>query len=160
MAGEKRKGPGFGTALPRRLVALTVLVLLGVGAYLVGRPAGAPPDHTEPALVAGGEQLFAKNCAVCHGPQAAGENPDKVNGGRKPQGGYWAPALNGTAHAWHHPPDGLFKIIKDGSPAKDSSMVGWKGRMSELEIHSVIAYVQSLWPESLRKKYEEVFASK
>ncbi len=160
MAGEKKKSPGFGRALPRRLVALLVLLLVGVGAYLVGSPSGAPLDYTDPALVVGGEKLFAKYCAVCHGRKAIGENPDKLNGGRKPEGGYWAPALNGTAHAWHHSPDGLFKVIKDGSPAKDSNMGGWKERMSDREIHSVIAYVQSLWPESLRQRYNEAFSSK
>ena len=69
-------------------------------------------------------------------------------------------ALNGTAHAWHHPPDGLFRIIERGSPAADSSMVGWGGRMSGEEIHAVLAYIQSLWPEQLRRRYEQAHSSK
>ncbi len=66
-----------------------------------------------------GENIFAKYCASCHGDQAVGENPLKVAGGQKPGGGYWAPALNGTAHAWHHPPDALFQTVKEGSIAED-----------------------------------------
>lgn len=32
--------------------------------------------HTEPAFVAGGETLYAQNCAACHGDAGAGDGPD------------------------------------------------------------------------------------
>jgi mono/diheme cytochrome c family protein len=47
----------------------------------------------------------------------------------------------------------LFKLVKDGSPAPDSPMKGWAGKMSDPEIAAVLAYIQSLWPERLRQRY-------
>jgi mono/diheme cytochrome c family protein len=164
----KNRQRGGGTESRRRGVALTalaVVAILGAGVYMVGRQfsetsAPAPPDYSGTALIAQGETLYAKHCAQCHGPKAVGENPAARKGGNKPDGGYWAPALNGTAHTWHHPPDVLFRIVKEGSPAKDSPMRGWMGRMSDEEIHGVLAYVKSLWPESLRRRYDDAFSAK
>ncbi len=121
---------------------------------------GTTVNYDDPQLIARGKKLFNVNCSPCHGAQAVGENPARVNGGRKPEGSYWAPALNGTAHAWHHPPDDLFRRIKNGSFLRGSPMPIWNGRLSDQEIHSVIAYFQSLWPANLRKGYRERFARK
>ncbi len=104
-----------------------------------------------------GKALFQKNCAVCHGVEAVGENTAYRNGGEKPEGGYYAPALNGTAHAWHHPPDMLFRIVKKGSPAKGSPMVGFQGRMNDGEIEAVLAYLRSIWPEKISTRYAASF---
>ncbi len=134
--------------------------LLALGGYWFTSQAGAAVNYDEPELIALGKGLFATNCAVCHGPGAVGENLQSVRGGRKPGGGYWAPALNGTAHAWHHPPDGLFQVIKEGSPAADSPMRGWEDRLSDREIHGLIAYQLSLWPEPLRLRYDKAFLQK
>lgn len=159
MAAPKTEIPRYKLFPAQRWVGVAILVLLGVGAYLIGSSSGAPANYSDPALISRGAELFALNCATCHGTAAIGENAAAVKGGSKPGGGYWAPALNGTAHAWHHPPDGLFQVIKEGSPARDSSMRGWKGSMSDREIHGVIAYMQSLWPEALRKKYHAAFSN-
>ena len=112
----------------------------------------AIPEAGAEALALG-RQLYAQNCAVCHGAEAGGENPATPMGGDKPGGGTYAPALNGTGHAWHHPPGALFSVIRNGSPTKGSTMAGWAGRMSDTEIRAVIAYVQSLWPEEITNMY-------
>lgn len=121
---------------------------------------GTTVNYDDPQFIARGKKLFNVNCSPCHGAQAVGENPARVNGGSKPGGSYWAPALNGTAHAWHHPPDDLFRRIKNGSFLRGSPMPSWNRRLSDQEIHSVIAYFQSLWPANLRKGYRERFARK
>jgi mono/diheme cytochrome c family protein len=97
-----------------------------------------------------GEGLFARNCAPCHGQKAAGQIPAEPNGGIDDNGKYTAPALDGTAHAWHHSDAVLFSWIKQGSVARDSPMRGWEGRMTDEQIWSVIRYFQSLWPEKMR----------
>jgi mono/diheme cytochrome c family protein len=51
----------------------------------------------------------------------------------------------------------LFRIVKEGSPAQDSPMRGWKGRMSDEEIRSVLAYVRTLWPEGILARYRQGF---
>lgn len=149
-----------GSFARRALTALAIFIVAGAAVYFAVGGNGGGVNYRDAGLIARGESLFSRNCASCHGNKAVGESPRNAKGGAKPGGGYWAPALNGTAHAWHHPPDGLFRIIEQGSPAADSSMVGWGGRMSGEEIHAVLAYLQSLWPEELRLRYERAHSSR
>ena len=166
MNGKKTHGasrkPGKGKIKRSHnlLTALLAVAVLGAGGW-IGYSRWVPePDPLElpPEAVARGEGLFQKNCAVCHGVKGVAENPAEIRGGAKPGGGYWAPALNGTAHVWHHAPDVLFRIVKEGSPVPDSPMRGWNGRMNDEEIRSVLAYLRSLWPETVRARYRRAFA--
>ncbi len=157
--GLQKVGPPRG----QLLTGLAILAAAALGSIFIFSPnffsPGAEPvNYRDSAVITEGGVLYARHCAVCHGAAAAGEDPRHPKGGLKPAGGYWAPALDGSAHAWHHPPDGLFRIVKDGSPAKDSPMRGWRELMSDAEIHAVLAYVQSLWPEDLRRRYERAFS--
>ena len=58
-----------------------------------------------------GEKLFAENCQACHGAVGIGEAPQF---GKSLQG--LAPALDDTAHAWHHSDQQLQNTILKGSP--------------------------------------------
>ena len=122
-----------------------------------------PGDSQKPAIsldhanVERGARIFRAQCQVCHGPDAVGENPEMPKGGIKEGNIPLAPALNGTGHTWHHSPDLLFKIVKEGSPAKESPMKGFAGRLSDSDILSVLAYVQSLWPRDIMEKYQQAF---
>lgn len=120
-------------------------------------PSSAAFSAPTPEAIAQGGELFQNNCAPCHGAKGVGENQSALRGGDKPGGGYWAPALNGNAHTWHHSPDMIFRLVKEGSPTRDSPMRGWKGRMSDEEMRSVLAYVQSLWPERILARYRQAF---
>jgi mono/diheme cytochrome c family protein len=106
-------------------------------------------------VLALGSRLFEQNCSPCHGKQAVGENPATPLGGWKVGVGQVAPALNGTGHAWHHPPSYHVRIIRDGSTLEGSRMVGWGNHMSDFEIFAVIAYFQSLWPPHLKAAYQQ-----
>lgn len=129
-----------------------------VGVYLLAFPPGGDTARfsDDPDTLAMGERLYRQNCATCHGGDAQGENPFSPGGGRKPGGGYIAPALNGSAHTWHHPPEALYRMVSEGSPVQDSPMRGWEGRMSDEEINSVLSYVRSLWPEGIRRRYDRM----
>lgn len=150
---RERKGiarhapPGF------RLTRQATAILLAWVAVAIS----ADPLHGSVEQIRRGQAVFRENCAVCHGADASGENPEHWAGGFKDDGGYWAPALDGTAHAWHHSPASLFDTIKNGSPAADSSMRGWDGKISDADICAVIAYLLSLWPEAKRRAYWERF---
>ena len=76
-----------------------------------------------------GREIFASNCAVCHG--AAGEgHPDwRI---RNADGTLPPPPLNGHGHTWHH---ASFK----------SAMPAFGDLLSHAEIIEVLAYVKSLW---------------
>ena len=103
-----------------------------------------------------GSELFAQNCSSCHGVEGVGQNPESPNGGMLDEGGYLAPALNGTGHAWHHPNSVLFKTIKHGSIASDSSMRAFSNRLSDKEIVMIIHYFKSLWPDPIREKHSNL----
>jgi thiol:disulfide interchange protein DsbC len=93
-----------------------------------------------------GMDLFAANCAACHG-QRGEATPDW----RKPddQGKYPAPPLNGTAHTWHHSMDVLRRTVKQGGGKVGGSMPAFGSVLKPEDINAVLAYVQSLWPEEI-----------
>ena len=103
-----------------------------------------------------GKQLFAENCASCHGKNGVGENPTQPRGGMTASGVSIAPALNGTGHTWHHSDQMLFQTIKHGSMAQNSRMVGFKNQLSDDQIRSVLKYIKSLWPEMYRIKQSQL----
>ncbi|MBX3646362.1 MAG: c-type cytochrome [Rhodocyclaceae bacterium] len=89
-----------------------------------------------------GEKLFAANCHACHGVNGIGEAPKY---GQPDQG--LAPALDDTAHAWHHTDEQLQNTILKGSPVPNSRMVGWEGRLKPQDAQDLIAYMKSMWNE-------------
>lgn len=109
---------------------------------------------SDPEVLALGRRLFEQNCSPCHGKNAVGENPLTPLGGWRAVFGHLAPALNGTGHAWHHPPSYHVRIIREGSTLKGSRMLGWDKRMSDFEMVAVIAYFQSLWPAHIKAAYQ------
>ncbi len=94
-----------------------------------------------PSQIEQGKQLFAQNCAQCHGRRAQGAanwtQPDA-------QGLYPPPPLDGSAHAWHHPYAQLVKTISEGSRG---TMPAWGDKLTREQISSLIAYFQSYWPD-------------
>ena len=138
---------------------LLAAIAAGYGLYLnlSGGSGTLALDGLDADSIARGGDLFAIHCASCHGSQAGGEDSVRPRGGVRANGAFLAPALNGTGHAWHHPPDALFGIVKDGSPAAGSQMRGWAEKMSDGEIAMVLAYIQSLWPQELLQRYRKSF---
>ena len=136
-----------------------ILSISGLVAFcsLPSRAAPSPSSvvSNDRETIALGRRLFAQNCAPCHGAKAVGENPALPIGGNKPGGAHRAPALNGTGHSWHHPPEYLFRRIREGTDLGNSRMMGWAGRMNDYEILAVIAYFQSLWPGRIKKGYRQ-----
>ena len=56
-----------------------------------------------------------------------------------------APALNASAHAWHHTDEALEKTILDGSP-RAPRMAAWKNSgISTGDAQDLVAYIKSLW---------------
>ena len=153
---KKSSGKGNNKNLLWILGAIVIVVVVGWSMMENDQP-DSDLDLSSPEAVALGAELYQKNCTPCHGLNGEGERPEKPNGGQKNGGGYLAPALNGKGHTWHHSPDVLLQIVRDGSVADDSAMVGWKGRMSDNEIRSVLAHIRINWPEDLQKKYAEAF---
>ena len=109
----------------------------------VASPVPAPPK---------GREIFAANCAACHGVDAAGQ-PDwhiaKADGTLPP------PPLNGDGHTWHHGDGLLYRIVSQGGqmfedprfPDFKSAMPAFGERLSHEDIVEVLTYIKSLWED-------------
>jgi len=113
--------------LPAKSIFVVVNALLSCCAGGFAQTGSLPTslNLSDPRVIAAGEALFAKSCSVgyCHG--VAGK------AGRGPR-------LRGREWDRNY----LFKVTHEGIP--NSSMPAWKGRLSEQEIGSIVAYILTL----------------
>ena len=105
-----------------------------------------------------GRQIYADQCASCHGAQLEGQPDWKTP---LPSGRLPAPPHDAGGHTWHHPDDILFRIVKEGTAAivgggYKSDMPGFADLLSDAEIRAVLAYIKSTWPERERTYQENV----
>ncbi len=87
-----------------------------------------------------GKVLFEANCQTCHGYRGMGETlvwDERANS--------LAPALDDSAHAWHHTDEQLVATILDGLPQGSGRMVGWRGKLSTDQAHDIVSYLKTLW---------------
>ena len=104
-----------------------------------------------------GRQVYADQCATCHGAQLEGQPDWKTP---LPSGRLPAPPHDAGGHTWHHPDDILFRIVKEGTAAivgggYKSDMPGF-AVLSDAEIQAALAYIKSTWPERERTYQENV----
>jgi len=115
---------------------------------------------SDPSDIANGKNLFAKNCAVCHGPAGIGPQSPALKVKRK-DGKFQPPALNGTAHTWHHSPDLLRKIIAKGGTSYGKGYKGWmpvfEKTLTQKQRDDILKYLHSLWPDKIKRRYDENF---
>lgn len=105
------------------LIALAVAGAAALsGAALGCSKSSAPSDPT----LAKGQQVYAQNCASCHG-----ENGE----------GVVAPPLVGVAKTY---PDIEKQIALISNGVKGSSMPAWKDKLSAEDIRAVAEYTRSL----------------
>lgn len=145
--------------------AVAGLVVVAALAQQQGGEAAAdgPALSTEPVaaeVVAIGREIYAENCASCHGADLEGQ-PDwrrRLENGRMP-----APPHDETGHTWHHSDQDLFAITKSGVeaivPGYASDMPGFAGVLSDAEISAVLAYIKSTWPARQREFQAQVTAN-
>lgn len=139
-----------------------LLVVAAFGWQALQGPAMPPgwidPDDT--ASVTQGRQVYGMHCAACHGANLEGQPNwrDRMPNGRLP-----APPHDPAGHTWHHPDAMLFDMVKNGlvpgrtaPPGYESDMPAYRDILSDDEIRAVIAFIKSIWPESVRKAQEEV----
>lgn len=100
-----------------------------------------------------GKQVFAANCAVCHGAEGQGLAEDW----KKPEadGAYPPPPLNGTAHTWHHPVSTLIRTINEGGVPLGGKMPAFGNQLSDAEKTALIARINDWWPEEIYKGWIE-----
>ncbi len=105
-----------------------------------------------------GRQIYADQCASCHGAQLEGQPDWKTP---LPSGRLPAPPHDAGGHTWHHPDDILVRIVREGTAAivgggYESDMPGFADVLSDAEIRAVLVYIKSTWPERERTYQENV----
>ncbi len=155
--------PDLGRRRRHLLLAAFVTVLaaaIGGAVLLSGRgqpdPASAAISPGDREQVILGRQIYAEQCARCHGVNLEGQPNWRSRG---PDGKLPAPPHDASGHTWHHPDAVLFRIIRDGTSAVvgggyESDMPGFKGVLSDTEIRAVLAFIKSSWPDRERSLQE------
>lgn len=126
----------------RKRITLVVFLAITLAATVtLTRAPREAPQSLQAADPLVGEMVFRQNCGVCHGVQGEGKD--------------LAPALNPTGHAHHHPDWELYMIIAEGK-AGFGQMPAWRGKLSDLEIRSVITSIKTLWAEDQRRFQDRI----
>ncbi|WP_018987899.1 c-type cytochrome [Aromatoleum toluclasticum] len=126
------------------LAAAVLVALSGCGG---GGDGGIDPK--DGAQVARGEALYRQHCAACHGANREGQ-PDWRQ--RKADGRLPAPPHDASGHTWHHPNELLVNIVREGMvppwapEGYASDMPAFARVLSDDEIRSTLAFIQSRWP--------------
>lgn len=121
-----------------RFLIVTLLAALMPGIALSFGPGDAPTAAAAPAVTPDierqGEELFGRNCQLCHNSRG--------KGGKAPQlvKGAWGP---GGANSDEY----MFHTIKNGRP--NTQMGGFGGALSDAEIGVIVAFLRA---ESVRVK--------
>ena len=104
-----------------------------------------------------GKSLYVTHCASCHGDNLQGQ--PNWNTKKDKDGHNLSPPLNGTGHTWHHSQEQLFNMIRYGfkiyNENYDGKMQG-NDKLNDDDIWSILAYMKSVWPESIQKKYDTI----
>ena len=112
-------------------------------------------------LIALGEQVYAADCASCHGAKLEGQTPDwRVPG---PDGRLPAPPHDETGHTWHHDDATLFALTKHGLAAMlgpdstyQSDMPAYADVLTDEEILAVLSFIKSRWPADVRERHDVI----
>lgn len=132
------------------IAAVLAVAIAGWGWWrMVGRI-----DTDNPRVVAQGQALYLRHCAKCHGENLQGEADWRT---RRPNGELPAPPHDASGHTWHHTDEQLFGIVKHGMaryapPDAKTNMPAFVGVLSDAEIRAVLAYIQSVWPDEIRRR--------
>jgi mono/diheme cytochrome c family protein len=121
------------------VVAAFVLAACG-GSAAVATPAPVPAEFAGmtsplgPDAAAAGAEVFKVNCESCHGPQGHGDGPAGAALDPTPKNLPELMPLVGD--------DFLFWRVSTGK--EGTSMVAWKGVLTDEQIWQVVAYIRTL----------------
>ena len=96
----------------------------------------------------------AEACAECHGANLEGEPNWKE---QNADDTFRAPPHDETGHTWHHGDRQLIDAILHGGErlpdniGGTSEMPAYEAVLTMEEIHAVLAYIKSSWPDNIRE---------
>jgi len=135
---------------------LVVLIVVAATAASAEPEIVLRPDDA--AATARGSEIYARECAVCHGVDLEGQ-PNWRR--RLPNGRLPAPPHDETGHTHHHPDEELFDLTKRGTAevvggGYESDMPGYDGILTDQEILDVLSYIKSRWPDHIRDRHDRL----
>jgi mono/diheme cytochrome c family protein len=113
------------------------------------------------AMVSLGKEIYAQNCASCHGTKLEGQ----ANWRQRDANGYMlAPPHNESGHSWHHSDDYLFSMTKYGiekmiGKKYPNNMPVYEGQLSDEKIIAALSYIKSTWPRRVQRQHDRINAS-
>jgi len=116
------------------------------------------PD--DKAVVVLGKDVYAQNCASCHGVNLKGQ----ANWRQRDAKGYMrSPPHSKDGHTWHHPDSYLFSMTKYGIEKMIgkkylSNMPAYEGRLSDDEIIAALSFIKSTWPKRIQRQHDQINA--
>lgn len=139
-------------------VAVAVLAVAGWMVFGRGKTEVVSADAGNATLVAQGRDVYATQCAACHGADLKGQANWRSP---LPAGGRPAPPHDANGHTWHHPDQQLFAITKWGGqryspPGYKNHMPGFAERLTDREIWASLAYIKSRWPDLIRQRHDGI----
>ncbi|PKO37469.1 MAG: cytochrome C oxidase Cbb3 [Betaproteobacteria bacterium HGW-Betaproteobacteria-6] len=114
----------------------------------------------DPFALLEGEGIYKAECASCHGAAFEGQADWRI---RRPDGKLPAPPHDASGHTWHHPMAQLFAMVKFGMVPPNapegyvSDMPAFAGKLTDKQIHNVLAYIESKWPAEIHARRAERF---
>ena len=153
-------------------VTLTPVFLSGLGVLLAGAviyclsspsneaEANFALKHKDAAVVSLGKQVYAQNCASCHGVTLEGQ----ANWQQRDADGYLpAPPHDETGHTWHHPDSYLFLLTKYGieemiGKPYPNNMPAYEEKLTDEEILAVLSFMKSTWPGRIQRQHDQINA--
>lgn len=109
-------------------------------------------------IIAPGRQIYADQCAACHGAELEGQPGwrSPLPSGRLP-----APPHDASGHTWHHADELLFRITKDGVAViaggdYKTAMPVYDGVLSDAEIVAVLSWIKAQWPADIQAKHDQI----
>ena len=146
------------------LSVVGIIALLGLVYYVASPVEQATANVTlkpnEPAVVALGEQVYAQNCASCHGVALEGQ----ANWRQRDADGYLpAPPHDETGHTWHHPDSYLFTMTKYGiekmiGKPYPNNMPAYEDDLTDEEIIAALSFIKSTWPKRIQRRHDQMNA--
>ena len=102
----------------------------------VPTPIPPPTEIPTPDPAVLGQEVFSRVCAECHGANAEGSTSE-LN----------APALDASEHASEHPDQQIHDWVVNGKLGLGREMPAQGDKLTDEEVHAVIAYLHTLWLE-------------
>lgn len=134
--------------------AIPVLGMAAAATALSGdvRPGGHFANADDSTSVTRGKQVYAAQCASCHGRSLQGQPLWRTADEDRP---LRAPALNETGPGWMRSDEELFATVADGhlpsvTPDPRTRMPAFSGVLAQSDILAVLAFIKARWPVSLR----------